>query len=58
MKIAALSVYLVLLVAAIIGWVCNIVALVGMVSGPVNAELIIRIIGVPVAIIGAIMGWM
>ncbi len=39
------------------GWVMNFLTIVRWV-GPVTAELVIRFIGIPVPMIGAIMGWM
>lgn len=42
---------------AVIGWIKNILKIFGLWDDPVTAELVIRIIGVPIAIIGAFAGW-
>lgn len=43
-------------VAGIIGWIANIVAIFGSSFEPITGELVLRIIGVFVAPLGAIMG--
>lgn len=52
-------IWLVLIIGAIfeVGWVLNIIALVHMLGGPVTAMFIARIVGIPVSILGAILGW-
>lgn len=50
-------VYLAAILGGLIGWVMNIVAVVHGCSGPLTSEMIIRIIGIPVFVLGAIMGW-
>lgn len=49
--------YTTLLAAAIIGWGMNIYKIFTMSWDVLTVELIIRIVGVPVAIIGAVAGW-
>ncbi len=44
-------------VAAIAGWVMNIVKIIPLVSDGFTAELVVRLVGVPVAIIGMVYGW-
>lgn len=44
-------------IAAMTGWVMNIFSIFAMWSEPVTAELIIRIVGVPVGILGAVAGY-
>ncbi len=44
-------------VAAIAGWVMNIIKIIPLVSDGFTAELVVRLVGVPVAIIGMIYGW-
>lgn len=43
--------------ANVIGWVMNIVHLVGLEAFAFSGENIIRIVGIFIAPIGAIMGW-
>lgn len=49
--------YLAAIVGGLIGWVMNIVAVVHMVGGPMTTMLVARIVGIPVFILGAILGW-
>lgn len=44
-------------VLAIIGWIMNVFTIFTLWAGDVTAELIIRLVGVPVPFIGAIAGW-
>jgi len=46
-------------VAAICGWVMNLIAVIqaATADAPLTAMFIVRLVGVPVAIIGAILGW-
>lgn len=50
---------LLLFLAAIAGWIMNLVSVIGsaIANDPLTAGFIVRIIGVPVPVIGAIMGW-
>lgn len=52
-------IYISLAIGLMLGWVLNIIALIHMMAleNPINAEFIIRAIGVPVAILGAVMGY-
>lgn len=43
--------------AALIGWVFNLIHIFTMSWGAITGELLIRVIGVPIPIIGAIAGW-
>lgn len=45
-------------IAAFVGWVANIVKLFGLFGGGLSAELALRLAGVPLAIIGAIAGYL
>lgn len=49
--------YILLVLAAVVGWVMNIVAVVHAAGGPLTAKLIIRIVGIFAAPLGAIMGY-
>lgn len=49
--------WLLVILAAVTGWISNIVKIFGLWNDPVTAELVIRLIGVPVAIIGAFAGY-
>lgn len=55
--LTALLIYFTIAALAIIGWVKNIIAIVGS-DGTLTGMLIGRVIGVFVAPIGAILGWM
>lgn len=55
---ALIALYFAATIAALWGWFLNIVALVSDYSVMGDAELIIRIIGVPVAILGAFAGYL
>ncbi|MER9596140.1 hypothetical protein [Mesorhizobium sp. M0244] len=50
---------LALIVAFIYGWVCNLIAVIHLFSSdaPLTTSGIIRIIGIPVGFLGAILGW-
>lgn len=41
-----------------VGWVMNIVKLVGMLGGDITAMFIARIVGVAIAPLGAVLGFM
>lgn len=45
-------------VALIVGWIMNIVAVIGLIGGDVSAELIVRVVGVFVAPLGAAFGYL
>jgi hypothetical protein len=47
-----------LIIAAIGGWIANIVKMVGLFSDPIGAWLIGRAIGIFVAPLGAILGYL
>ena len=46
-----------LVLAMVAGWVMNIITLVGMISGDITAEFILRVVGIFVPVIGGVMGW-
>ena len=49
--------WLAAILGGIIGWVLNIVAVVHAIGGPVTTMFIARIVGIPVFILGAVLGW-
>jgi len=55
--LAGVLLYIALILAAVIGWVMNIIQIVHMSDGGVTAKLIIKLIGVFAAPLGALMGW-
>lgn len=55
--ILGVLVWLGLICAGIVGWVMNIIAIVHAVSGPLTTLLVVRLIGVLVFPLGAIMGY-
>jgi hypothetical protein len=44
-------------VAVAIGWVLNIIQIIAMIGGEFTAELVVRLVGVPVVPLGAILGY-
>jgi hypothetical protein len=58
MKIAALA-YIAVIVALLYGWVVNLIAVIHLATAdaPLTTLGILRIVGVPVGIIGAVLGW-
>ena len=54
---AAILVYLSAIVALVLGWVFNIVQLVTLSSGAINALFVIKVVGIFVAPLGAVLGW-
>lgn len=52
------GIWILIIVAALGGWVANIVKLAGMNFGDVTGMLIIRAIGVPLGPLGAVMGYL
>lgn len=59
--IGALLMVWVLIILGVIGWVMNVVYCIGYAFGrhadDSTASVIIHIIGIPVAFIGAVLGW-
>lgn len=49
--------YIAAIIGGIIGWVLNIVAVVHGISGPLTTMMVARLVGIPVFILGAILGW-
>lgn len=50
-------VYLLVVIAGTTGWVRNIIAVAQSDFTSINGELVIRVIGIPAAPVGSIMGW-
>ena len=50
-------VYLLIALAGGAGWVRNIIAVVHSDFSSINGELVVRVVGIPAAPIGAVMGW-
>lgn len=55
--VAVLLLYITILLLALVGWVKNIIAIIDS-DGTITGMLIGRVIGVFVAPIGSILGWM
>lgn len=55
--VVALSVIL-LWIVGIVGWVANLVQVVHQISSPITGLFIIKAIGIVVAPVGVILGWM
>lgn len=54
LSVAAIAI----VIAAIYGWIANIIALINMLDGSVSAMFIARIAGIFVAPLGSILGFM
>jgi hypothetical protein len=56
---AAIIFQLTLIIAALAGWVMNLIAVIHLATAdaPLTTMGIIRIVGIPVGIIGAVLGW-
>ena len=50
-------VYLLFVIAGTTGWVRNIIAVAHSDFTSISGELVIRVIGIPAAPVGAVMGW-
>jgi hypothetical protein len=48
---------IVLWVAVVWGWVLNIISLIGMIGGDFNVLLVLRVVGIFFAPLGAALGW-
>lgn len=60
MKAAALTLYAVALLAGLIGWFSNLLTVIAMAmaGAPLESEFVLRVIGVPFAFLGAVLGWL
>ncbi len=55
---AALGIFVIALwLAAVGGWIANLVKLIGVLDGPVNAWMIARAVGALAAPLGSILGY-
>lgn len=50
-------VWITVVVGGIIGWVLNIIKLVGMVDGEITTMFVLRIVGIFAAPLGAVLGY-
>lgn len=59
-RLLALLLFIAFWLAAIAGWVLNVVATVHMIvaHAPVDALFVGRIVGIPVAVLGSVLGWL
>ena len=48
--------YIVVLIAAFVGWVLNLVTVVGMIGGDITGEFVVRCVGVIAVPLGAVLG--
>ena len=51
-------VFIALAILFLVGWVMNIVKLITNMHSPITGVFVLRIVGIFVPIIGAIMGWL
>lgn len=56
-SVIALLIYAVLLVAFVSGWVMNVMAIAGSSFDTISGMLVLRVIGVFLAPLGAVLGW-
>ncbi len=49
--------YLVLILVPMIGWMMNLNVLIAMIGQEISTEFILRLVGVPLMPLGAIMGY-
>ena len=52
-----IPVYLLVVIAGTTGWLRNIIAVTQSDFTSINGELVVRVIGIPAAPVGAVMGW-
>lgn len=57
-SISVVIFYFAVIIAAIGGWIANVAKLFGAAADPITAMFIIRCLGVPVAPLGAILGYL
>lgn len=57
MKATIVLVYLAIFLAAFTGWIMNIVAFVHSLHEPVSAMFFARLAGIPIGILGAVLGY-
>ena len=50
-------VFIAIVLAGVIGWVMNIVKLITQRHAPITGVFVLRLVGIFVPIIGAVMGW-
>lgn len=55
--VALVPIYLAAVLAGLAGWVMNVCAFVGMIDQPVTGMWIARLAGIPLFLLGAILGW-
>lgn len=55
--IVGFLVFITLFIAAISGWIMNVVAILNMANGPITGMFILRCVGIFVAPLGAVIGW-
>lgn len=48
----------IILILGMIGWIMNIIAIISTMAGPISGVFIVRLVGIIVAPLGAIMGWL
>lgn len=56
MKVAYLF-YFAFLIAGLVGWVMNIINVVGMINDPITGMFILRCVGILLAPLGAVLGY-
>lgn len=57
-EISGLAALLIIGVLVVAGWVMNIMSIWNTIDNPLTAKFILRVIGIFVAPIGAILGWL
>jgi hypothetical protein len=49
--------YVALLIFLVPGWIMNLISIVSGFDAMATGELLVRLVGLPVGVLGAIMGW-
>jgi len=49
---------IILLSVSFIGWVMNLVKFIALLGGDISTWFIVRLIGIPIPFIGAVVGWL
>lgn len=57
MPLLIIALFIVVLITAFIGWVLNIVQVIHVIAEPVTGLFVIKCIGVLMAPLGAVLGW-
>lgn len=57
LPVSTLFAVIAFIIAALAGWVMNIIALVHSIPSGVDVLLVLRVVGIPVGPLGVVLGW-